>query len=273
MAGAAAVGVTWDSSQWAITDYKRLFANAVATGEALLEQLFDAFVVDIETTLYTKPSGHKAWIQAMMFKFQYSATNPQQATLDTTTFDYGYSVVNETLRIIKWCSVNNGALGAVIIKTAKDDGTGEPTNLTVGEIAAAQSYANDITVAGLNWSVVSYDADRLYLQAEITYKGVYSAVIYDNVVAALSAYRNSIPFDGKMNLDDLLAAIKGATGVTGVVFNNVYLRKSTDAFGAGTLMVVSNAWVQLSSQIYAGYFIFEDTVGETLADSLTFTAE
>jgi hypothetical protein len=272
VSNASAVGWTVTPDQWSVYDYKRLMIYIIAVAMATLEQLWDAFKVVIEAIVETLPPQTAPWWKAQMLKFQYSSTDPQEIQLNTTTLAPYYPTVNTTLQIIKYCSVTAGGLGVVNIKCASQS-SGLPLVLDSLQLASAQSYVNTIGITGIYYNVQSSPSDKLWLKATIYYRGIYSAVISANVISAITTYLANIPFDGVVQLDDLLTAIRNVQGVNRIIFNDVKIRPDGTAFGGGTGMVASNMWINDSVSSRAGYVEGEDTSGQTFADTLTFIAE
>jgi len=267
----ADVGITITPDNWSRTDYKSLQFEAIAEEGAIQEQLYDQFTIDQELIAQRASPQTAQWFQWQMLNlFEYDATDVPIVQLKLPELYPYYTSPNPNYRIITFCSVVKGVAGTTLIKVAK--GT-TPTVLTSPELSSAQSFVNIIGIDGLNYNVVSYLADRLYIDAEIFYNGLYSAVISDTVIAAITTFLASIPFNGSVELGSLLAAIRSVEGVNRVVFNNIQARADSTAYGSGTNMVQTKAWIQDVWPTYAGYIIPEDTVTHTLADSLTFTAE
>lgn len=248
----------------------RLWAYQMALAQATFEQLVELEKDNIDDVVLTAPSGNPYWVQQKMFLFQYDNTTPQYVQLNTTTFAYQYPTVNESLRIITRCSVDRSIYNTVQVKVAKSS-TPEP--LTSPEIAAAQNYIDTIGVAGVNYQIISLEADRFYISADIYYKGQYSTVIEANVIAAITDYLSNIDFNGRVILTDVEIAIKSVTGVNDVVLNMVRARKETVPILSATYLVENKTELQRSWQTVAGYIIPEDTSGSTLSDTLTFIAE
>lgn len=248
----------------------RLWAYQMALAQATFEQLVELEKDNIDDVVLTAPAGNPYWVQQKMFLFQYDNTTPQYVQLNTTTFAYQYPTVNESLRIITRCSVDRSIYNTVQVKVAKSS-TPEP--LTSPEIAAAQNYIDTIGVAGVNYQIISLEADRFYISADIYYKGQYSTVIEANVIAAITDYLSNIDFNGRVILTDVEIAIKSVTGVNDVVLNMVRARKETVPILSATYLVENKTELQRSWQTVAGYIIPEDTSGSTLSDTLTFIAE
>lgn len=243
----------------------RLWTYITAVAINILEQAIDIMLAVIEALVAAAAPGTPTWLQAQAFKFQYSATVPQ--VIQLINFAPVYPVVDATLRIVTRCSVTTDVNNTVTIKVAK----GEPPQALSGpELDALQSYFDIIAVAGVSYNAVSSPPDRLYVDADVYYTGLYAAVIQANVIAAIDAYLAGIPFNGRIKVSDLELAIKAVAGVEDVVFTNVVARADATAFGSGTALVLNNTLASRFWPTLAGYAISEDTAGQTLADSLTF---
>lgn len=246
----------------------RLFAYVVAVCINLFEQTIDIFKTEIETTASQSVPGSHLWLQAQIFKFQYSSTSPQVVQL--VDFVPSYATIDETLRIITRCAVKTLPNKVVSVKVAKSD---PPVALSSGELTALTSYLNDISFVGVQYSVVSLDADKLYLDADIYYNGQYSPVISTNVIAAIETYLSNLDFNGFVRVVDLVDAIQAVEGVKDVVINDLAMRADATAFVSKTYLVQSGD-LQLNKLITsAGYVVEETTVGETFTDKLNFIVE
>ena len=246
----------------------RLFTYIVAVAINALEQLIDIFTANVESIAAAAAPATPAWLQSQILKFQYSTTNPQVVQL--INFAPAYPVVDETLRIITRCSVTTNLSNNVLIKVA----TGEPpAALDNSQLAALQSYVNEIGIAGVIYNVTSEASDKLYVQANVYYQGQYSAVIKANVVAAIGTFLASIPFNGQMKISDLEDAITGVEGVNDVVLVNVKARSNATPFASGSYLVQNQLTIGRLWSTIAGYMVGETTNGQTLNDSLNFIAE
>ena len=258
----------------------------VALAIAVFEQLQDLQVVIMEGLIAVSAGASTAWIQYQMFQFQYSSTNPQ-----IVSFINGipqYPSIDPSLKIVTACAVYTDITNTVQVKFA----TGSPTlgQATSQQVAAAQSYMNQIGGAGINYNVQSFAPDLVYIKAQIFYNGMYSNVIQVNVINAINAWLAALSdtnLDGSLKLSQLEDEIASITGVNDVVLQYVYIRQatSTPPSGSGAYnaspavpLVLAETWV---NRIYtpnsipnsAGYYISESTTNFTLADSLTFTAQ
>lgn len=267
----AAAGITINPTQWSQVNLLRALVFSVSVGQATLEQLQDAYQQTIENIAATAPAASPKWVQAKMFLFQYSATDPQIiALVDTVPV---YPSLRPDLRIITACSVTSAVSNREVIKVAQ----GFPfAPLDSSMIAAAQGYINTIGVAGIDYSVVSLDSDKMYITADVFYQGQYAAVIQVNVIAAINAWFVKLAvedFDGIAEMSDLEATIRNVTGVNDVVLKNVRGRADTDTFDDGIDLILGTAIIYRRWQTIAGYIGQETTTGKTFADSLNFVIE
>lgn len=240
----------------------------IAASISLLEQLMDIFSLAIETTVAQAAPDTGQWLQAQIFKFQYSADVAQVVQL--INLAPSYPVVDASLRIITRCSVTTDLANSVIIKVAKSE---PPEALTTNERTALQSYVNVIGAAGITYTVSSLASDKLYVQAQIFYNGQYSDVISANVIQAINSFLSQLPFNGQMRVSDLEQAIRGVAGVTDVLLQNIQARADSVSFGSGTFLVLNNQVISRLWPTVAGYMISETTSGQTLTDTLAFIPE
>lgn len=267
----AAIGIAIDPTLWSKRNLIRALCYTVAIGQALTEQLQDVFTDTIEAVVSTAAAASAAWVQAKMFAFQYSDTDPQVVALINTV--PVYPVVDPTLQIITACSVTSDIANVVAVKIAK----GNPfTALASPELSSAQGYINTIGVAGIKYEVISLSPDQLYVQADIYFQGQYAAIIQATVIATLNAWLQQQAvnnFNGKIKISDLEETIRDIAGVNDVVLKNVRGRADSDAFTSGIDLVLGTAVIQRQWSTIAGYVISEQTSGKSLADSLNFIVE
>jgi hypothetical protein len=275
VAKAAAVGITIVPAEMSAYDYRLLLTYMAAVGDNSLEQLWVAYMADVNAIVAAAAPQTGPWFQQQMYLFQFDATTPQVLQFNTTNFTVGYPTVNAAKRVIKYCSVVPGIFGTTTIKVAAQV-AGAPADLDTafaGALAAAQSYVNILAVPGLIYNVQSGNSDKIYIDADIYYQGGYSAVIQERVEAAITAYLGGIPFNGTVLLSSLEVAIRAVTGVNDIVVNNVQARADATSYGSGTDLVVGNTVVSRRWATVAGYIVPETATGHTLADSLTYIAE
>ena len=246
----------------------RLWTYIVAVVINLTEQLQDLFKAEVEQIVALSAPQTPQWIQDKVFKFQYSATDPQVIQLIDLVPQY--PVINSALCIITRCSVKTTIAGRVLIKVAKSE---PPAPIDSSELSALQSYVDLLGVAGINYDVVSTESDKLSIYADIYYNGSYSSVISANVISTIESYLSTLPFDGSMKLLDLEIAIRNTTGVNDIVFKNVRARTDSTPYSSGTYLVQNSTVLSRQWPTVSGYIVGETESGYTLADTLTFIPE
>jgi hypothetical protein len=268
-----ALGLDSNPNNWAPVDTRQLILGVVAQQSNNQQVLFDAHIKEVEGLILSAPPQTEEWFKDKMINlFEYDATAVPIVKLDTTTFAPKYTSPNANFRVVKYCSVVTGVFGTVLIKIAGET-SGVPSILDSSVVSAAQSFINIISFSGITYTVVSRESDKLYVEADVYYKGVYSAVIQANVELAISNFLKSIPFDGTVEMGDLLASIRKVDGVKRAVLKNVKARQDSVVFALATIMIDESDWVLDVWDTYAGYIIPETTTGHTLADSITYIPE
>ena len=248
----------------------------VAYGINLFEQLLDLFSTTQSQLALSAVVGTDFWVQKKTFEFQYDAINVQFLVLNTSTLSVGYPVINPIYQIITRCSVKSIGQGICNIKVAK--GT-TPVALSALEKTSLENYwnpniSNAYGFAGVNYVIISEEADELEIVGNVFFNGQFSSVISANVITALNTYLSNLPFDGNISINAIEDAIQAVTGVNQVKLTFVRLRRNTEAYGSGTVMFSLAGGinlVQLGS--FAGYAIEETTSGHTFTDTLTFVAQ
>ena len=252
----AAINITIDPTKWSKRNIMRLLCFTFSACVAYLEQLMDVLKAAIETQVSQAAAASPLWIQAQMFNFQYSATNPQILQLINTV--PAYPIVDPTLRIITGCSVSSLTPNEVTIKVAKSDPF---VALTSGEINAAQGYINLIGTAGIKYTIVSQAADTLDINANIYYQGQYSSIIQTNVLAAIDLFLQNASitnFDGSIKLSEIEATILNVQGVIDVELLNM----QATAYGGSPIPLIASK-LALTRQWFpvAGYVVRNSPTG------------
>lgn len=248
-----------------------LWTFVIATCIGIFEQLLDSFLTNVETQVNASAGASILWLQAKMFQFQYDANIPQVVQLINTVPQY--PVVDVTKQIITACSVTSSLSNQVTIKVAKSN---PYVALVSAELTAAQSYINTIGAAGISYTVISLNPDKLYVQASIYYQGQYSTVIQQNVIDAINSFLQNLSitnFNGSMKISDLEGVIRNVAGVNDVILNNVKGRDDASTFANGVDLVLNNTVISRQWDTVAGYIVQETTSGKTFADSLIFIAQ
>lgn len=194
------------------------------------EKIFDQFKEEVAATADSLIVGTDRWLQLRALEFQ---LGDQLQFIDEK---YQYSTIDESKRIIKSASVITQN-SQVIIKVAKDDGTGLLTPLTTPELQSFNAYMLNIAPAGTNMGALSIDPDDILLDYDI----VYDSLILSNtgeslaspgtfpVEDAIKNYIQGLPFDGVLNLTKLTDALQEVEGVIDPVLNSAQAKPSYQA--------------------------------------------
>jgi hypothetical protein len=258
---AALVGITINPTNWSEHDYKLLLLDTVATAGGINEQIHDSAILDIEDNIKVIAPQTPQWFKNLMLNmFEYNSVTVPIIQFDALTFTPYYINPNPANRIIKYCSVVPGVFGTTLIKIASETAS-LPSQITGLPLSAAQTFINTLAIPGINYVVDSRNSDKLFMQLDVYYNGLYSAIIEANVIAAIENYLKSIPFDGYVSLSFLKLAILNVSGVTDCVINNMQARADVTSVGAGTNLVLNNLEVQRNFSTIAGYIVLEDTAG------------
>ena len=251
----------------------RLWTFIVATAIAVHEQLWDQKEIDLQAIADSAQVGTAQWLQAQALKFQYDAGDPQVLTV--VDFAPVYPIVDESLQIIEVAAVNQQTNRRVIVKVAKDDGVGGLEPLAVDELTAFRSYIKQIQFAGTSVSVISSDADRLFMQMEIFFNGQYVQTdVSNNLKDAINTYLRNLDFDGIVNKNALIDVIQAVDGVEDVRMDLLRGRTASDTVGSIDNTTIFNLSAGIDNRFYetsAGYVLLEDTPGSEFDDTVTFT--
>lgn len=249
--------------------YNNNFIDIVARAINFLEQLMDVFKSDMDITVKKAAVGSAVWLQAKCLEFQYDATVPQVVAVDSD-FAINYPTIDATKRIITRCAVKRTGQRVVLVNVAKSD---PPVALSAPELSAFSGYLDDINPAGVNYVAASRTSDKLYFKANVFYNGQYSAVISDNVIAAINNYLANLAFNGDFKLSSISDAIQAVVGVTDIVLEDVAIRADATAFANKTYLVQGQTWIIPVYSLYAGYVVEETTSGAAFTDLITFTPQ
>lgn len=244
-----------------------LYYFIVASCIAIFEQLQDLFKTDLEAIASTAAPSTPQWTRNKVLKYQ----KGDVAQLNTTTFTVEYPTINTANQILTRCAVITAPNRTVLIKVAKSD---PPVPVSVGELAELQSYIETFNPAGIAFTLINENSDKMEVAATIYYNGQYSAVISTNVVAALNNYMATLPFNGVISTQAVVDAIQAVEGVNSVSLTRILVRKHTVSYGAGvTLYNLSTGVDSVQYQTIAGYVVQETTATHTFADTLSYIVQ
>lgn len=244
-----------------------LYYFIVASCIAIFEQLQDIFKTELETIASTAAPSTPQWTRNKVLKFQ----TGDVAELNTTTYVIEYPTINTANQILTRCAVITAPNRTVLIKVAKGN---PPTPVSVGELAELQSYVETFNPAGIAFTLINDNSDKMEVAATIYYNGQYSAVISTNVVAALNSYMANLPFNGVISTQAVVDAMQAVEGVISVSLTRILVRKHSVAYGAGvTLYNLATGVDAVQYQTIAGYVVEETTATHTFADTLSYIVQ
>jgi hypothetical protein len=244
-----------------------LYYFIVASCIAIFEQLQDLFKTDLEAIASTAAPSTPQWTRNKVLKFQ----TGDVAELNTTTFVIEYPTVTPANQILTRCAVITAPNRTVLIKVAKSE---PPAPVSGGELAELQSYVETFNPAGIAFTLVNEDSDKMEVAATIYYNGQYSSVVATNVEAALNSYMSNLPFNGVISTQAVVDAMQSTEGVISVSLTRILVRRDTVAYGAGvTLYNLSTGVDSVQYQTIAGYVTEETTASHTFVDTLNYIVQ
>lgn len=207
----------------------RLFFFIVALAIVTLENLWDSFILLVNSTLEAKEPGSILWYKTKSLEFQYGDS------LQLVGTKFIYSPINTANRIVSQCAVIDG--NPLTIKIAKTV-SGNLTALNSGEKSSFEAYINSVKFAGTQINVVSQLADELGVIIKI----VYDPLVLDNtgqlisnpgtypVLDAINTYLKTLEFNGDLVLNKLVDQLQKTTGVVDPILQQAKARIGTNPF-------------------------------------------
>lgn len=235
--------------------FYRLITYIVAFSIWTLEVLFDIHKKEVDTAILEQKSGRPNWYKNMSLAFQFGF----DLIVDSDKFDNtGFTDDQiEASKIIKYCSVKESAeSNRLIIKVASEN-EDLLTPLTITEITSFTQYLDEIKYAGTKINVVNNPADKLLLNMDI----YIDVLVIDEsgnsilnggkpVELATKSYMKSLPFDGELVINDLIAKLRSVDGVI-----NAHIKSANssyyDTLTSGYLPYVP---INVKTIPVAGYF-------------------
>jgi hypothetical protein len=203
----------------------RLWRDVTALAIQTLEGIFDAHKKDVETIAARSEYGTKDWYGQKALEFQLGDVLTIQDGLP------GYSVIDETKKIVRRASVSEGATGGLLLKVAKESSGLVP--LTSTERSAFVAYLNKIKFAGIFTQVVSLPADLIKGTLVVYHNGLRLEAELETELDEVAAnFVTEIPFDGRFSVIKFIDALQAVDGVTDVVPTLLQAKPSSDVYTA-----------------------------------------
>lgn len=186
----------------------RLWVRLTAFLMHALEQLFDAFRLEIDEKIDKSRAGTLSWYVDKIKAFQNG---------DTLNEVGEYNTINPANQIITRASVREA--GSLLnIKIAKNE---PPVPLSAAELTNFITYLNKVKFAGVAVNVINLPANAVLVNIEILYSQVAEEDAKNSVKQAIGDYIKNIAFDGEFVVNDLIALCRKQVGIVDVLVNNI----------------------------------------------------
>lgn len=238
----------------------RLWAYIVAAAIYTHEVLFELFKTEVSDAAAAANAGTARWYRDRILEFQ----NGDTLVYDPSIGKYKYATVDSGARIVKQCAVVEGNNGVVLFKAAKLV-SGALAGLSSGEKDSLESYLKKIRFAGTRFSLISGDGDLIRIQAEVYFDGTRTlGTVQAEVEAAIKGYVEGLPFNGEFLVSKLVDTIQAVTGVEDVVIEHVKTKRTA---------LDSYVWIDRIHIPVFGYYKFDATAGNALADTIQYISQ
>jgi len=243
-----------------LTAIWRLLLYVAAVGVWVVEEQFAMFRAELTDLLESKKPGTLMWYRQQALNYRHGA--------DILIDGYGvfYAAADETPRLLAECSVRESGTG-LIIKVAKLVGA-DLAPLAAGEYDSFVYYMSLIKYAGTPLRFINSLPNLLKLQAIIYYDPLYIAgngaslqTGTRQVDQAIEAYLQELPFDGRLQNNDLIAAMRKVAGVRDVALttiahqfaDNDYANIITSHIAESGYFAIDTAYPLADNLIYTPY--------------------
>ena len=203
----------------------RLWLWIVAVGSWVIENMQDVHEARINSIIAQDKPHTLRWYADESKKFQYGSV------IEWLGDHFGYSVLNEDLRIVKYSAAVEDEIGGVTIKAMK----AAKAVLTTPELHALKAFWAKWKDAGVVLTFVSEPVNQLYFSATIyrdrTILNADNTLIADpakNVVTdPANAYVGSVDFNGTVYMLELIQQIKNQPGIVNVILSEGHIDAGT----------------------------------------------
>jgi len=208
----------------------RVIFYVAAVGIWVHEKLFDKHKQEVQAIVESSEPPTVAWYRKEIFKFQYDTSSNTAIPLQIINGRPQYTSIDPALQIIARCSIVEDGNGQAIIKVVKDDGGIKP--LTTNEVSALDSYVADKGAMGIQYSLVSLNADQLLVNAFVYYDPqVDPNVVQSSVEQAINDYLANLDFDGSIFYQKVVDAIQSGDGVVDVTVSSMSAKDAGGSYG------------------------------------------
>lgn len=192
----------------------RLWVYIFSFFSKTIRELFEGFKIWVEDFFSRNQIGTLNWWLSELFKFQYGDE------IEFIDGKFKYAVIDETKQITKQAAIEiqNRIL---LVKVAKDDGSGNLTAFAPAEKTAIEGYIHKIKLPGTFIQVISQDAALLNINYKIYYNSeITEAEITANVEEAINDYLINIVFNAEFSPTKLTDELQKIQGINNPVFQS-----------------------------------------------------
>ena len=195
----------------------------VASAIYIVESIFDRHSSDVDQKIASSVLASLPWYHKIALAYQHG----EELLWDDTTQSYGYAVVSEGRRPIRYAACRDMGGGVRILVSGADD-SGQPKKLSDDILTAFKYYINRCKPAGVMVDVYSLDPDALELKLSIQYNPLIlnanGSLIREPyrfpVESAIEDYLKNIIYGGTFNKTKLIDSIQKAEGVVDVILTD-----------------------------------------------------
>ena len=217
----------------------RAFCFVIASAIWLMETFFDQHVTEVNAQIQNQKSGRKPWYRDMALKFQYGF----DLVPDKDYFDNGIASAEdiEDSKIIKYAAVSESEETSRVILKIAGETEGVLAPITTEQYEAFDSYINEIRWAGVQYSIINYLPDQLYLNIQIKRDALVLnangiSILNGNypVVDAIQDFMKELPFNGELRLSALVDKLQKVTGVIDATIlsaQSAWINPDTSGYG------------------------------------------
>lgn len=215
------------AEKFSAVSLENILFHIVASCVYVVEVLFDRHRQEVDEIAERAAVASIPWYHDKVMAYQHG----DALVLNEETMAYGYEEVAPERQVVKYAAVRD--MGNWLKIMASGNQNGRPVKLTDEQLAGLSEYVDRVKIAGVMTSVVSADADRIQIAAQVVVDPLVlrtdGSRIADGsfpVREAVESYLAGIVYGGKLNKTKLVDAMQEATGVVDVMLTSV--KWSTD---------------------------------------------
>lgn len=215
----------------------------------IFEKFQDVFKSEVQAIINSRRIGTLAWYVSAAKDFQIG-----DDLVEFVAGDYGYNAIDETKQIISRASAKVEG-GVIKLKVAKEGDEGAVA-LSLQELLQFRSYVELIKFAGTAIEYISLNADTLSIVCDVFYNGVYATVDIQNAIQdKVNEFLAQIPFDGVLNKNSFIDAIRDVDGVSDIVFTAIEATQGAVTVAIGREYETVAGYINLSSLVVSNFVV------------------